>query len=89
MVRDDGSNGAAHYDHAHVRDLLSDYLDGTLSPAEQERTAEHLVDCEACRAFRNTLRKVIETSSQLPEPHMRDEARQRILSQLEEASTPS
>jgi anti-sigma factor RsiW len=89
LVRDDATNGAAHYDHVRVRELLSDYLDGSMSPAEREQTDEHLDHCDACRAFRNTLGKVIDTTSHFPTPRLRDAARQRILSQLEEASTPS
>jgi anti-sigma factor RsiW len=89
LVRDGGTNGVAQFNHARVRELLSDYLDGSLPPPEQERIHHHLDGCDACRAFRNTLSKVIDVAGQFPTPRLRDEAKQRILDQLEESSTPS
>jgi len=103
LVRDDATNGAAHFDHAHnttnganqydharVRELLSDYLDGSLSPPEHERVHRHLDGCDACRAFRNTLGKLVDVVGQFPNPHLGREGKQRILNQMrEESSTPS
>jgi anti-sigma factor RsiW len=89
LVRDDVAIGAPHYDHAQVRDLLSDYLDGSLPAAERERVRLHLDDCDACRAFGNTLGKLIDVTRQLPPPRLREEAKQRILEQLHESSTPT
>jgi anti-sigma factor RsiW len=89
LVRDDGTNGVAQFDHARVRELLSDYLDGSLSPPAQERIHQHLDGCDACRAFRNTLSKVVDVAGQFPTPRLPDEAKQRILAQVQQSSTPS
>jgi predicted anti-sigma-YlaC factor YlaD len=86
---DDAANSLAELDHARVRDLLSDYLDGTLAPADGERIDRHLDRCQACRAFRNTLHTVIDVAAQLPSPRLSDEAKRRIVDQLKAASSPS
>jgi predicted anti-sigma-YlaC factor YlaD len=88
LVRDDGANGVA-FDHARVRERLSDDLDGSLSSPERERVYQHLDGCEACRAFRNTLGKLVDVAGQFPTPRLSDEAKQRILAQLQQSSTPS
>jgi len=90
LVRDDGTNGVAQFEHVRVRELLSDYLDGLLSPPEREPIRRHLDGCDTCRAFRNTLAKVVEVAAQFPTPRLREAAKQRILDQLlKESSTPS
>jgi predicted anti-sigma-YlaC factor YlaD len=90
LVRDEATNGVALLDHARVREQLSDDRDGWLSPSEHEHVHHHLDTCEACRAFRNTLNKVIDVAGTFPRPRLRDEAKQHILSQLvEESSTRS
>ena len=90
LVRDDGPNGVAQLEHARVRELLSDEADGTLSSPEQEHIHAHLDTCEACRAFHNTLNKLVDVTAHFPTPRLRDEAKQRILNQLlEESSTRS
>jgi predicted anti-sigma-YlaC factor YlaD len=65
-------------EHAAIRDRLSDELEGSLSSSEQEFIRRHLDACPSCRAFRRTLRKVIEVSAQLPRPRLSASARQRL-----------
>jgi predicted anti-sigma-YlaC factor YlaD len=89
LVMDDVTNGAGQLDHARIRERLSDDLDGSLSSAEQERIYQHLDGCDACRAFRNTLRKVVDVTGQLPTPRLPGEAKQRIIAQLQESSPSS
>jgi hypothetical protein len=74
--------GVIELNHADVRDRLSDYLDGSLSPAEQERIRQHLDECESCRAFRNTLGRVVEVLHELPRRRLSDEAKRRVLDQV-------
>jgi predicted anti-sigma-YlaC factor YlaD len=78
----DTAVGVIELEHAAVRDRLSDFLDGTLSPGEQERIRQHLDLCEPCRAFRNTLGRTIEVLGALPRRRLPDEAKRRILDQL-------
>jgi predicted anti-sigma-YlaC factor YlaD len=72
---------AALAEHAAVRDRLSDELEGSLSSSEQEFIRRHLDACPSCRAFRRTLRKVIELSEQLPRSRLSASARQRLAEQ--------
>lgn len=75
--------------HSDVREVLSDYLDGTLGPSERERVREHLDDCEACRAFLETLRRTVEETGQLPQRKLPAEARRRVLDRLKAAPRSS
>ena len=43
-----------------IRDLLVDYADGELSPADIERIAGHLADCAECRAELRLLERSLE-----------------------------
>jgi predicted anti-sigma-YlaC factor YlaD len=88
LVREDASNGVAQLEHARVRELLSDEVDGTLSSPDRMQVREHLDSCEACRAFRNTLNKVVDVAGTFPRPRLAEETKQRIVNQLlEESST--
>lgn len=48
-------------------DLLSDYLDGELSPGERRDLEEHVAGCGACRAALEGLRAVVERAPALRE----------------------
>jgi predicted anti-sigma-YlaC factor YlaD len=89
LERDDATDGAALFDHARVRERVSDDLDGSLASPERERIQQHLDGCDACRAFRNTLSKLVDVAGQFPTPRLPDEAKQRILAQLQKSSTHS
>ena len=39
-----------------VVELMTDYLDGTLSPVDQARFEEHIAGCDGCRAYLAQLR---------------------------------
>jgi anti-sigma factor RsiW len=71
-------------EHAAVRDRLSDELDGSLSASEQESLRRHLDACPSCRAFRQTLRKTVELSEQLPRPRLPAETKRRLVEQVDE-----
>ena len=57
-------------------ELVTDYLEGSLTPEERMRFEEHLLVCEGCSAYVDQLRKTIEVVGALQEdsiPHqMRD-----------------
>ena len=39
-----------------VVELMTDYLDGALSPVERARFEEHIAGCDGCRAYLQQLR---------------------------------
>jgi len=39
-----------------VVELMTDYLEGALSPAERARFEEHIAGCDGCRAYLQQLR---------------------------------
>lgn len=43
-----------------VVELMTDYLEGTLSEAERNRFEAHLAGCDGCREYLAQLRKTIE-----------------------------
>ena len=51
--------GREEDEHAEVRNLASDYLDGELSEEESERVRAHREMCPPCNAFLNTLKSTI------------------------------
>jgi anti-sigma-K factor RskA len=48
------------------RELISDYIDGSLELGEQMQVERHLADCEPCRAVRDDLLQIVHFSRQLP-----------------------
>jgi anti-sigma factor RsiW len=70
---------ASQADHADILDQLSEYLDGSLSPAEAERVQQHLDGCERCQAFWRTLQKVVTATHQLSAPGMSESAKRRLV----------
>ena len=48
-------------------ELVTEYLDDTLSRRDRTRFEEHLADCPGCRAYLDQMRKTIRTLRALPE----------------------
>jgi anti-sigma factor RsiW len=46
-------------------ELVSDYLDGTLSRRERRRLEKHLAQCDACTAYLDQMRATIAASGQV------------------------
>lgn len=84
-TRDDSSVGVIELDHVAVRERLSEYLEESLSESEHERIREHLEACPSCRAFRNTLDRVIDLAGQLPARRLPDEAKRDLLDRVRDA----
>lgn len=53
-------------DHRYVEERLSAYLDGELSPPEQQAVDKHLAACEACQWHLDTLRQTVSWTRDLP-----------------------
>lgn len=58
-------------------ELVTDYLEGALSPADRARFEEHLSMCSGCRAYVEQLRDTVRLAGTLTEddlsPRMRDD----------------
>jgi anti-sigma factor RsiW len=46
-------------------ELMTEYLEGTLPPAERRRFEAHLVHCDACTAYLDQMRVTIEVLGRL------------------------
>jgi anti-sigma factor RsiW len=60
-------------------ELVSDWLDGRLPPAERTRFETHLCYCSACRRYVQQMRQVREAAGRLGEEDVPAEAREALL----------
>jgi anti-sigma factor RsiW len=60
-------------------ELVTDYLEDRLPPAERDRFERHLAECEGCRAYLEQLHQVLRAAGRLEEPALRPEAREALL----------
>jgi anti-sigma factor RsiW len=63
-------------------EVITEYLDGTLPPAERARVEAHLVGCRGCRAYLSQMRqtlRVVGTLRDQPDEPLADETRRRLL----------
>jgi anti-sigma factor RsiW len=51
----------------HILELLDDYVDDELSPADAERVKAHLAGCAECAGAEQRLRKLLSAAAALPE----------------------
>jgi anti-sigma factor RsiW len=65
-----------------IVELLDDYLDGTLEPADALALEVHLRGCQDCTAFLATYRGTVRASRDLSEDQLPGELRERLLSLL-------
>jgi anti-sigma factor RsiW len=79
---DSTSVGLAEMDHRAVRERLSDYAEGSLSPAETEQVREHLAACAACRVFQSTLQETVRLTGGLPRPQLPGGTKRRIAERI-------
>lgn len=61
-------------------ELVTAYLDGALTPAEEQRVEEHLSLCDGCSAYLEQVRRTVAAVGELPGPDgLPDARRQRLL----------
>jgi anti-sigma factor RsiW len=60
-------------------ELVTEYLEDRLSPADRARFEAHLEACEACRAFMDQFRQTVRALGRLPEESLSPEARAVLL----------
>jgi anti-sigma factor RsiW len=60
-------------------ELVTDYLEGRLAPAERARFEEHLSGCPGCQAYLDQMRQTLATLGRLPEDGLSDAARDALM----------
>jgi anti-sigma factor RsiW len=60
-------------------ELVTDYLEDRLPPADRVRFEAHLATCEACRLYLEQFRQTVRTLGRLPEETLSPEARNALL----------
>ena len=60
-------------------ELVTDYLEGRLSPADRARFEAHIAECEYCETYVEQMRETIRTLGRLPEESLSPAARNTLL----------
>jgi anti-sigma factor RsiW len=60
-------------------ELVTDYLEERLSPADRQRFEEHLAACDACRAYLEQFRLTVRALGRLPEEALSPQAQRTLL----------
>ncbi|MBI4673812.1 MAG: zf-HC2 domain-containing protein [Chloroflexi bacterium] len=60
-------------------ELVTEYLEGTLSPTERARFDAHLGTCAGCRTWLEQMRRTIRTLGKLTEESIPPESKQELL----------
>jgi anti-sigma factor RsiW len=60
-------------------ELVTDYLEGSLPPADLARFEEHVVSCPPCRAHLAQMRQTIDVVGRIPEESLSPDARHDLL----------
>lgn len=61
-----------------VVEMVSDYLEGGLSPEDRERVEAHLAACEGCTSYIDQMRETIRLTGMLTEEQVPVEQRERL-----------
>jgi len=62
-----------------VVEIVTDYLEGTMSSADRARFEEHVATCEGCTNYLRQMRETIRLTGTLTEEQIPDEQRRRLL----------
>jgi len=60
-------------------ELVTNYLDGALSPAERARFDAHIADCDGCRAYLEQIRTTVALTGTLAPEQLAPEAEAALL----------
>ena len=60
-------------------ELVTDYLEGALTPAERARFDAHVAECEGCEIHLEQLRRTVALVGALAEQHIEPAVRDRLL----------
>jgi anti-sigma factor RsiW len=61
-------------------ELVTDYLEGRLSPRDHARFEAHLAECEYCETYLEQMRQTIRALGRVPEESLSADARDALLS---------
>jgi anti-sigma factor RsiW len=64
---------------AQLVELVTDYVEGSLSERDRERFEEHVVFCGGCSSYLDQMRRTIELTGRLSEEDLSEEARDGLL----------
>jgi anti-sigma factor RsiW len=67
---------------AELVELVTDYLEGALPPAERERFEQHLEACPGCIAYVEQLRETVRLTGTLREDDLAPATRDALLAQF-------
>jgi anti-sigma factor RsiW len=68
-------------------EVITEYLDGALPPADRERVDRHLAGCRGCRAYLSQMRQTIRVAGALgapPEEPVAEATKRRLLDAFRE-----
>ena len=60
-------------------ELVTDYLEGRLAPADRARFEEHVAICPGCQAYMDQMRETLAALGRLPEERLSPDARDALL----------
>lgn len=60
-------------------ELITDYLEGALSPAERARFEAHLAGCTGCRNYLDQMRRTLRAVGRLREEDVSPASREKLL----------
>lgn len=60
-------------------ELVTEYVEGTLSPVDRRRFEAHIAECPGCRPYLDQMRQVIRATGQLAEAAIPEPARRALL----------
>ena len=67
-----------------LREMSSDFLDGSLGPKDLWKFNYHAERCSGCGAFVSTMRATIQTLNSLPSQNAPEDLKQRLMEQFTE-----
>jgi anti-sigma factor RsiW len=63
-----------------VVELVTDYLEGALSPEDRARFEDHIANyCDKCRTYLEQMRAVLRITGSIPEESLSEEARSQLM----------
>jgi anti-sigma factor RsiW len=60
-------------------ELVTDYLEGRLEPADRERFDAHIAGCDACTAYLEQMRMTLEALGRIPAESLSAHAQEELL----------
>jgi anti-sigma factor RsiW len=62
-----------------VVELVTEYLEGTLSRRDRKRFERHIAGCDACTAYLAQMRRTIDATGRLTEDQLSEDARRELV----------